>query len=59
VLSGGFGEGVMDLLSDGSSKVHAIGLPDRFLPFGSASAVLESVGLGVESLIERIATLIA
>jgi 1-deoxy-D-xylulose-5-phosphate synthase len=56
VLSGGFGEGVMDLLSDGSSKVHTIGLPDRFLPFGSAAAVLESVGMDVESLVDRIAT---
>lgn len=59
VLSGGFGEGVMDLLSGTSTKVHSIGLPDRFLPFGSASAVLESVGMNVESLVDRIADLIA
>ena len=59
VLSGGFGEGVMDLLSGGPAKVHAIGLPDRFLPFGSASAVLESVGMDVESLVDRIATAIS
>jgi 1-deoxy-D-xylulose-5-phosphate synthase len=59
VLSGGFGEGVMDLLSDSPSKVHAIGLPDRFLPFGSASAVLESVGMDVESLVDRIASAIS
>jgi len=59
VLSGGFGEGVMDLLSDGPAKVHSLGLPDRFLPFGAASAVLESVGMDVESLADRIATAIS
>lgn len=58
-LSGGFGEGVMDVLSGTSTKVHSIGLPDRFLPFGSASAVLESVGMDVESLVERIAASIS
>ncbi len=56
VLAGGFGEGVMDEL--GGEKVHAIGLPDRFLPFGSASDVLASVGLDTDSLVERIAGVI-
>jgi 1-deoxy-D-xylulose-5-phosphate synthase len=59
VLSGGFGEGVMDVLSDDTPDVHAIGLPDRFLPFGSASEVLASVGLDVESLVERISSILA
>jgi 1-deoxy-D-xylulose-5-phosphate synthase len=60
VLSGGFGEGVMDALAsaDLSSKVHLIGLPDRFLPFGEPSKVLESVGMDVESIVDRIAGIV-
>ncbi len=57
VLSGGFGEGVMEALSEAglAGNVHLIGLPDRFLPFGAAGRVLESVEMDAESLARRIA----
>lgn len=57
VLSGGFGEGLIDALAgegiDG--PVHTFGLPDRFLPPGAASDVLRHVGLDADSLARRIA----
>lgn len=58
VLSGGFGEGVLDALGEAgmAGRVHTIGLPDRFLPFGSAGDVLESVGMDVDGLARRITT---
>ncbi len=61
VLSGGFGEGVADMLAAEGVEVpvHTIGLPDRFLPSGAAGDVLASVGMDVESLAKRIAESIA
>ncbi|GBD85479.1 1-deoxy-D-xylulose-5-phosphate synthase [bacterium BMS3Abin02] len=61
VLSGGFGEGVMEILSSEglAGKVHTIGLPDRFLPAGAAGEVLESVAMDADALTRRIAAFLA
>jgi deoxyxylulose-5-phosphate synthase len=34
--------------------VTHIGVPDDFLPFGSASDVMESVGMDADSVVERV-----
>ena len=56
VVSGGFGAAVLEALSGTglAGKVHTVGVPDTFLPFGSADDVLQSVGLDVDSLVERL-----
>jgi deoxyxylulose-5-phosphate synthase len=36
--------------------VTNIGVPDHFLPFGSASDVIESVGMDPDSVVERVLT---
>ncbi|MEX2654673.1 MAG: 1-deoxy-D-xylulose-5-phosphate synthase [Acidimicrobiia bacterium] len=56
VLSGGFGAAVLESLSGTglAGKVHTIGLPDSFLPFGSADDVISSVGLDVDALTDRL-----
>ncbi len=56
VTTGGFGAAVLETLSNHglAGRVHIIGVPDRFLPFGSADDVLASAGLDVESLADRV-----
>jgi 1-deoxy-D-xylulose-5-phosphate synthase len=60
VLAGGFGSAVLEAL-DGtglSGRVHLVGLPDRFLPFGPADRVLASVGLDPETVADRVRLLL-
>jgi 1-deoxy-D-xylulose-5-phosphate synthase len=61
VRSGGFGAGVLEALSGTglAGKVACIGLPDVFLPFGSADAVTEWAGLDHDSIVARIEMLLA
>ncbi|MDX1447847.1 MAG: 1-deoxy-D-xylulose-5-phosphate synthase [Acidimicrobiia bacterium] len=61
VVAGGFGAAVLEQLAGSSlaAKVHTLGVPDRFLPFGSADAVLSSIGLDPESLTDRLRLLLA
>ncbi|MEX1005834.1 MAG: 1-deoxy-D-xylulose-5-phosphate synthase [Acidimicrobiia bacterium] len=56
VVAGGFGAAVLEALAGTglAGKVHTVGVPDAFLPFGSADDVLQSVGLDVDSLVERL-----
>jgi 1-deoxy-D-xylulose-5-phosphate synthase len=56
VVAGGFGAAVMESMSAaGMTKpVTNIGVPDGFLPFGSATDVMESVGMDPDSVVERI-----
>lgn len=56
VVAGGFGSAVMEALADTglASRVHLLGVPDRFLPAGSASEVLRSVGLDPDDVAERV-----
>jgi 1-deoxy-D-xylulose-5-phosphate synthase len=56
VIAGGFGAAVMELLAAGGlvKPVTNIGVPDGFLPFGSASDLLEMVGMDSGSVVERV-----
>jgi 1-deoxy-D-xylulose-5-phosphate synthase len=61
VRSGGFGGGVLEALSGTglAGRVASIGLPDVFLPFGSADAVTEWAGLDHDSIVSRIELLLS
>jgi 1-deoxy-D-xylulose-5-phosphate synthase len=56
VIAGGFGAAVMEMLSDKGvvKDIICIGVPDQFLPFGSAADVMESVGMDTDSVVERV-----
>ena len=56
VVAGGFGAAVMEAFAGAGlvKKVTNIGVPDRFLPFGSASDVMASVGMDPDSIVERV-----
>jgi 1-deoxy-D-xylulose-5-phosphate synthase len=54
VITGGFGSAVMEALAGTGTRITAIGLPDRFLPHGSAGDVLRSAGLDAESIEQRV-----
>lgn len=56
VVAGGFGAAVMESFATAGlvKAVTNIGVPDHFLPFGSASDVMESVGMDADSVVERI-----
>jgi 1-deoxy-D-xylulose-5-phosphate synthase len=60
VVTGGFGSGVMELLSSvGLAKtVATIGVPDRFLPFGSPTDIMTSVGMDPDSVVARVLVLL-
>ncbi len=61
VVSGGFGAGVLEAVSPHGlgDRVRLIGIPDEFLPPGSAGDVLKSIGLDPESIAERVLGLVA
>ena len=56
VVAGGFGAAVLEAFSEAglAKRVTNIGVPDRFLPFGSASDVMEAVSMNPDSIVERI-----
>ena len=56
VVAGGFGAAVMEAFASAGlvKKVTNIGVPDHFLPFGSAADVMESVGMDPDSVVERV-----
>lgn len=56
VVAGGFGAAVMESFATAGvvKRVTNIGVPDHFLPFGSASDVMESVGMDADSVVNRI-----
>ncbi len=56
VVAGGFGAAVMESFATAGlvKSVTNIGVPDHFLPFGSAPDVMESVGMDADSVVERI-----
>lgn len=61
VVSGGFGSAVMEAFATAGlvKEVTNIGVPDRFLPFGAASDVMESVGMDPDSVVERVLSALA
>lgn len=56
VVAGGFGAAVMEAFAYAgiAKSVTNIGVPDGFLPFGSASDVLELAGMDAASVLERV-----
>lgn len=54
-IAGGFGSAVMELLSDNGLKrdIFRIGIPDRFITYGNQLRLHESIGMGEETLKER------
>ncbi len=56
VVAGGFGSAVMEAFSEAGQvkEITCIGVPDHFLPFGSASDVMESVAMDADSVVERV-----
>lgn len=56
VISGGFGSGIMEAFADAGvvKEITCIGVPDEFLPFGSASDVMASAGMDPDSVVERV-----
>ncbi len=60
VVHGGFGSAVMEELAGTglAGKVHLMGVPDRFLPAGSAADVIRSIGLEPDQIADRVALLL-
>ncbi len=60
VVSGGFGAAVAEALAGTGlgGRLSIIGVPDRFLPFGSASDVMAAAGLDVDGVTGRIRRLL-
>ncbi len=54
--AGGFGSAVLEALAGTglADRVHVVGIPDRFLPFGSEADITRSVGLDTDSIVERV-----
>lgn len=61
VIAGGFGAAVMEAFAEAgmSKEVTCIGVPDQFLPFGSAGDVMEWAGMDSDSVIRRVSALLA
>jgi 1-deoxy-D-xylulose-5-phosphate synthase len=61
VVAGGFGAAVMEAFSGAGlvKEVTCIGVPDHFLPFGSAADIAESIGLDPDSVVSRVLALLA
>jgi 1-deoxy-D-xylulose-5-phosphate synthase len=59
VLSGGFGSGVVELLSDrdlaGHARVLRFGLPDRYVTHGKPDLLREEVGLTPRAVADQVA----
>jgi 1-deoxy-D-xylulose-5-phosphate synthase len=56
VIAGGFGAAVMEAFAGAglTKQVTNIGIPDEFLPFGSAPDIMESIGMDTDSVVERV-----
>ncbi|MEX1126616.1 MAG: 1-deoxy-D-xylulose-5-phosphate synthase [Acidimicrobiia bacterium] len=59
-VAGGFGSAVMEAFSAAgmTKEVTCIGVPDQFLPFGSPSDLLESVGMDAPGVVNRVLALL-
>lgn len=56
VISGGFGAAVMEAFAAAGlvKEITNIGVPDGFLPFGSAGDIMEYAGMDPDSVVERV-----
>ncbi|MDH4306244.1 MAG: 1-deoxy-D-xylulose-5-phosphate synthase, partial [Acidimicrobiia bacterium] len=60
VVSGGFGAAVMERLAGSgmAGKVTLLGIPDHFLPAGSADDVIRSIGMDADQIADRVALIV-
>jgi 1-deoxy-D-xylulose-5-phosphate synthase len=60
VVAGGFGAAVMEAFSGAgvTKEITCIGVPDRFLPFGSPSDIAQSIGVDPDSVVSRVLALL-
>ncbi len=60
VVSGGFGSAVMEAFAAAGvvKEITCVGIPDHFLPFGSPSDIVRTIGLDPESVVSRVMTLL-
>lgn len=60
VVTGGFGAAVLEAFSGAGlvKPVACIGVPDRFLPFGSPSDLAQAVGMDPDSVVRRVLALL-
>jgi 1-deoxy-D-xylulose-5-phosphate synthase len=60
VVAGGFGAAVMEAFSVAGvmKEITCIGVPDRFLPFGSPSDIAQSIGVDPDSVVSRVLALL-
>jgi 1-deoxy-D-xylulose-5-phosphate synthase len=60
VVAGGFGAAVMEAFSGAGvmKEITCIGVPDRFLPFGSPSDLAQSIGVDPDSVVSRVLALL-
>ena len=60
VVSGGFGAGVLEAVSEHglADRIRIMGIPDQFLPPGSAGQVMKAIRLDAESIAERVLEMI-
>lgn len=54
VISGGFGNAVLELLKDSSVKIHTIGIPDKFIEHGKQDQIRERYSLTAETIHKNI-----
>ncbi len=54
VLSGGFGSSISELLASDEVFIKSIGLPDKFIEYGSCSELRDKYGLNVEGIINTV-----
>jgi 1-deoxy-D-xylulose-5-phosphate synthase len=56
VVAGGFGSAVMEAFAAAgvTKPITNIGVPDRFLPFGSAPDIMEMLGMDPDSVVDRV-----
>jgi 1-deoxy-D-xylulose-5-phosphate synthase len=60
-VSGGFGDAVIALVSEHNPgiRMHAIGIPDRFVPHGKRAELLEEAGLSAPAVARAVMDLLA
>jgi 1-deoxy-D-xylulose-5-phosphate synthase len=60
VVAGGFGAAVMEAFAEAGlvKSITTIGVPDRFLPFGSPGDIMELAGLDPVSVVDRVLSVV-
>jgi 1-deoxy-D-xylulose-5-phosphate synthase len=60
VIAGGFGSAVAEMFAAAGlvKEMTHIGVPDGFLPFGSATDIMEMVGMDADSVVTRVLSVV-